>query len=123
MIFNQKINSQPFNIPLELQIDEEIIDYQIDQYRKSIYYLTKRGIFRKFYGGEKFFFNYKSQLILLKTKIKGIFLDISNNYLYYYKNEIVNLINLHRGIQKSLYITKNIITNFLILPDIEFFIF
>lgn len=121
--YNQNFSETPFSLPVELQIDRKIIDYQIDRYKKCVYYLVEIGILRKCFGGDHFWPNFEEEFILYKTKIKGMFLDVMANYLYYFKFGAVFVLNLDNRREKTICLSKYIIEKMAIFPKFGFYFF
>ncbi|KII68910.1 hypothetical protein RF11_03818 [Thelohanellus kitauei] len=90
----------------EFQLDEKIVNFKFDKFKKCMYLLVKEGIMRKCYGSTKEL-NRSHILIIQDHKIKGMDLDPSNHYLYYHDKHKITVTNLKTLVKCTIYSTSD----------------
>ncbi|KII71471.1 Low-density lipoprotein receptor-related protein [Thelohanellus kitauei] len=102
------INKGPTIFSSDLQLDERILDFKFDKFRKCIYYHVKNGIIRKCYGNKREIA--KPHIFIIRDiTIMGIDLDYMNHYLFYFTKHEIMAVNLKTFVKTIIHKTQNFI--------------
>ncbi|KII65737.1 hypothetical protein RF11_04369 [Thelohanellus kitauei] len=103
-----QIDIAPTMFSEDLQLDDKILDFKFDKFRKCVYYHVKNGIFRKCYGNKEQIA--KPPILLIEDiTIMGIEFDYMNHDLFYFSKHEIKALNLKSLVKTTVYITKNFI--------------
>ncbi|KII74144.1 hypothetical protein RF11_01796 [Thelohanellus kitauei] len=99
-------DKMPTMFSSEFQLHEKIYSFKSDKFKKCMYLLVREGIMRKCYGS-KIELNRSRILIIQDHKIKGMDLDPSNHYLYYYDKHQITVTDLKTLVKSTIYSTPD----------------
>lgn len=94
------------NLPENCFVDVPTEYFEMDRYKRRIYFLSKTGIDTINYDTEFSVFNCKREIFLIDLSIIGFKLDPRTHHIYIYNNAEIFMMDLETRIRKTILVMK-----------------